>query len=394
MPMEKNTKIIRKANSYLVLDAIRRNDSITIEGIIDQTGLSRPTVLSILKKLQNDEVVMANGFAATEVGRQPALYSLNSTNHLAIGIDVDGPPINLVVSGLDGGVLYSHTWDIGFNDEGELIAKSILDQILVAMEKLKVGREDILGIALGLPASIDIFKNQTVRLSRLTKWNNFPVHDYIQTQTGIKTYLRNDTHLISVAEHKFLEGVRNSLFIVHRSGVGMSIIINDQIYEGAMGNSGYIGHTTIDINGRQCDCGLKGCFETYCSKRAIIKDYLTVSGKQAAYPEILDLASKGDRTAIRVLEMAGEYFGVGISNFIRTFEIYTVIIGDIICSEDHVFFRSIVESTERSLSNYTDEKPVIIRGKLDSSNFGLGGCHFILERFFAMPKLRLGELAK
>ncbi len=394
MPVEKNTKIIRKANSFLVLDAIRRNGSITIEGIIDQTGLSRPTVLSILKKLQNDEVVMANGFAATEVGRQPALYSLNSINHLAIGIDVDGPPVNLVVSGLDGEVLYSHTWDIGFDDEGALIAESILNQILAAMEKLHVGHQDVLGIALGLPASIDMYKNQTVRLSRLTKWNNFPIHDYIQSQTKIKTYVRNDTHLISVAEHQFLQGVRNSLFIVHRSGIGMSVIINDQIYEGAMGNSGYIGHTTIDINGRQCDCGLKGCFETYCSKRAIVKDYLTVSGKKATYPEILDLASGGDQTAIRVLELAGEYFGVGISNFIRTFEIYNVIIGDIICSEDHVFFRSIVTSTERNLKNFTDEKPAIIRGKLDSGNFGLGGCQFILEKFFARPKLRLGEAVR
>ena len=73
--MANTTKIVKKANSFLVLDAIRNQRYITIEGIIDKTGLSRPTVLSILKKLLADEIVVTSGLAPSDGGRQPVLYA-------------------------------------------------------------------------------------------------------------------------------------------------------------------------------------------------------------------------------------------------------------------------------------------------------------------------------
>jgi len=387
--MATNTKIVKKANRYIVMNAIRKSASITIEGIIQETGLSRPTVLNILKKFLDEEIVIPSGFAPSDGGRQPMLYALNPHRYFAIGIDVDGPPINLVVADLNGEVVYSKTWNINFGDEGAFITQSIIAEIDTAIQALHIEYKKVLGIALGMPATVDMEANTTVRLSRLYKWNNYPISDNINQHTGIKVYLRNDTHLISIAEHRMISNVDDSLFIVHRSGIGMSAIINNQLYEGAMGNPGYIGHTTLFIEGRDCDCGQKGCFEVYCSKRAITKDYAEAAGMQKSYPEILELAAKGDSTAIAIFEKAGELFGVGISNFVKTFEIYTVILGDVICDEDHIFFKSIVQSARKHLENYTNKPLLILKGKLTGENFGLGGCHFILSKYFASPKLRL-----
>lgn len=387
--MPNNSKIVKKANSYLVLNAIRKQTGITVEGIVDATGLSRPTVLSILKKLLDDDLVTASGTAQTDSGRHPVLYTLNATRHYAIGIDVDGPPINLVVADLNGEVHHSATWMIQLTDEGEAIAATILAQIDKAIQSLHINRARILGIGVGLPAVVDIAANRAVRISRLPKWNNFPLAEAIAKHTGAKVYIRNDAHLLGMAEHSMVTDADNTLYIVHRSGIGMSIMIGNQPYEGAMGNSGYVGHTTLVIGGRACDCGAHGCFEAYCSKRAIIQEYAEAGGDAVDYAQILQRAQNGESLALDTLQRAGALFGVAISNLVKNFEIYTVILGDMMCDEHHPFFRAIVAAATQNLQNYTNQQPCIRKGCLDSQSFGLGGCHLVLGKFFAHPKLRL-----
>jgi predicted NBD/HSP70 family sugar kinase len=384
-----NSKIVKKANSFLVLDAIRKHKHITIEGIIDNTGLSRPTVLSIIKKLLTDGVVSTYGLAPSDGGRQPMLFTLTSNSFYAIGIDVDGPPINLVVADLYGNVVYSCSWKIMLTDKAEMIVSGLIHEIDKAITTLNIDYSKIIGIGIGLPAVIDIAANTTVRLSRLSEWNNYPISEVVSQHTGVSVHIRNDAHLISIAEHSMVEDAENSLYIVHRSGIGMSAILGNQIYEGATGNSGYIGHSTLIINGKECDCGARGCFEAYCSKRAIVKDYQEMGGENISYEEILQRATQGEKLAIQVLESAGELFGVAVANFIKSYEIYTVILGDMMCNEKHLFFRSIVRSTKKNLNNFTNKQPRIVSGKLTSDNFGLGGAHFVLSKFFARPKLRL-----
>lgn len=387
--MAKTIKIAKKANIYLVLDTIRRKKECTIEELTDETGLSRPTILNILKDLKSEGVLTTSGYAPTEIGRQPVLYTLDTDNNFAIGIDVDVPPINLIITNSKYEIVYKKTWNTDYQEQPSAITEKIIREIQKALDKLGINYHKVLGIGLGLPASIDIENNATVRLSRITNWNNYPISQVIQEQTNIGVYMRNDAHLLSIAEHKMLNKDSDSLFIVLRSGIGMAAIINNHLYEGAQGNAGYIGHTILKIGGRECDCGLKGCFETYCSKRAIVKDYLAASNEKKTYLEILKLAKKGDPNAIKVLEQAGTYLGIGISNFIKIYEIYNVIVGDIRCDADHVFFQSIIKSTKDNLKNFTNVEPKIIPGKLESDNFGLGGCYFVLGKFFAKPEMQL-----
>lgn len=386
--MANNTTIVKKANSFLVLSAIRKHKLITIEGIVDTTGLSRPTVLGILKELQEEQLVSTSGVLQTESGRYPVLYALNATSSYAIGIDVDGPPANLVVADLNGNPVYSNAWRFQLTDSTERMIDTFSAEIHRALSTLAIAPTRILGVGIGLPAVVDVSANTAQRISRFTNWRPLAVAEALQ-QEGFKTYIRNDAHLLSLAEHSMLGDTDDSLYIVHRSGIGMAAIIGNQLYAGAMGNAGYIGHSTLMVDGRLCDCGQHGCFEAYCSRRAIAADFYAQSGEQASYAEIIQLAEDGHPQAVAVIERAGELFGVVVSNVIKSFEIYTVILGDLICDERHIFVRSIVASVRRRLRNYTDREPRIIVGKLGGSTFGLGGCRFVLGEFFAGPKLRL-----
>jgi len=147
--MVKNSKVAKKANVFQVLKTIRKGQPITIEEIIDQTGLSRPTVISILKELQITEKVSKSGFASSDVGRQPMLYALNTKCNFAIGIDVDGPPINLVVSDVNGKVVYNKSWTIDLFSEPENISARIINELDTAIAELNIDYKDVFGIAIG-----------------------------------------------------------------------------------------------------------------------------------------------------------------------------------------------------------------------------------------------------
>lgn len=384
-----NSKIVKKANKFLVLEIIKEYECITVEGIISHTGLSRPTVLTILKELTEENLVTKSGYAPSDIGRQPVLYSINANGYFSMGIDVDAPPVRLAISNLNGEPVYYSYWEIGLEDTVEDIVNIIIENINKAISEAGIDPSKILGIGLGMPAVIDKTKNKTAVISRIKGWVDVPVDSMIKAKTGIDVYVRNDAHLLGVAEKSFLKNTDDIIYIIHRSGIGAAIIINGHLYEGKYGNSGYIGHSAIEINGRQCDCGAKGCMETYCSKRSIIEDYYNLTGKRCSYVDIIKGAEKNDKDAVSVLIAAGEAFGIGISNVIKAYDISTVVIGDLKCSEKHVFFKTISETVKMNTENYALKPPKILVGKLKEQQYGLGGCHFVLKKFFSSPKLKL-----
>ena len=383
--MVKNTNIIKKANQALVLDAIKKNKKMTTEEIIAQTGLSRTTVLTIIKDISQRKLVEKSGRAKQAVGRQPALYSLSQNEYFVIGIDVDVAPIYLNIARIDGESVYYRQWTISNNVHALELADSLVCHIETALKEAKIDHKKIVGLGLGLPGILDIPNNTAINISRVEGWKSFPIADMIREKFGFETYVRNDTHLLGYIE--ITPEQANILYILHRSGIGMAPIIDGEVYEGAFGNSGYIGHTRIESKGKVCKCGAKDCLELYCSKRSIEKGYKELTGAECSYDELIDKSVHGDDAATKVFKSAGNYFGIGVANAIKTYDILDVVIGDLRCDENHTFFRSIVESVKENTVNFCQEVPNVSLSSSTKEIYGMGGCQFVLDHFFEQPKL-------
>jgi len=383
--MVKNSSIVKKANESLVLDTIKKNKGVTTEDIITYTGLSRPTVLSIVKGLCEKDIVEKSGFVKQSVGRQPVLYSLSQDSYYVMGIDVDVPPIYLTISRLDGEAVYSKKWLTSVNVSANEIVDFLISNIATALSENHIPPSKIIGLGLGLPALINVKENIAEKISRIRGWKDIRIAQIIEKKYGFPTYVRNDTHLLGHIERSSIN--EDILYILHRSGIGMVPIINGEVYEGAFGNSGYIGHTKIESKGRVCNCGSKDCMELYCSKRSIEDEYEKATNQVVEYDGLIEKASAGDITAINIFRNAGYYLGIGIANAIKSYDIPTVVIGDLRCDEEHVFFRSILESVKENSNNYSVEAPSVKLSKSTSNMYGMGGCQFVLEKFFEQPKL-------
>ena len=342
--------------------------------------------MTIMKDLQENNIIEKAGYEHQTVGRQAALYTLGSKNYFAIGLDVDVRPIYLAISKLDGTPICTKVWEVS----PESSAKDILDSIIIyiknVLKEAKISSDKIVGLGLGLPAVVDINRNSAEKISRIRDWNNIDVADVLEKEFSFPVYIRNDSHLLSNLE--ISPENQEFIYFLHRSGIGMAAVINGEVYEGHFGNAGYIGHTKVASNGEKCDCGAEDCLELFCSKRRIEKNYQKAVGEKYTYDQIVKFANEGDEEAVKIFENAGHYFGIGIANAVKTFDIPSIIIGDLRCTEEHVFFKSIVKSVEENLNNFRISDIDIKLASYPSEMNGLGGCQYVLNRFFVEPKLQ------
>lgn len=387
-----STRLIKTANSHLVLNIIRKADAVTVEEIVRTTHLSRPTVLNIIDDLLRRGIIDRAGFAESNVGRQPVLYAINNNTYFAIGIDFEFPPVRLVVTDLSGTIRYHKCWDSSFGAEKGDIVRSLIQNIQLSMDALQITIDNIIGIGLGIPGTVNIDRNTSEIISRIFEWNKTPLSEILSQHFPVPIYVRNDAHLMSLAvQTNPVLSNQDFMYIAYRTGIGMAIVQNGKLCEGRYGNSGYIGHTTMDINGDLCSCGNRGCLETFASKTTIENKYAQTKNldKRIGFDSILQAATGGDSIAINILENAGMYFGIAIANAVKILDVPTVIVDGLNCGNEHIFVQSIEQTVNRYCSSYALEPIQIIPFQSEESNYALGAAFFILDTFFQEPKLKL-----
>jgi glucokinase len=113
------------------------------------------------------------------------------------------------------------------------------------------------------------------------------------------------------------------------TGVGGGIILNDNIWEGACGFAGELGHATVNPKGEPCKCGSHGCLETEVSAEKIVKNYQAYSHSQEAVTseDVARKAKKNDQAALQAFAEAGRHLGIGLSIAINLLNPEKILLG-------------------------------------------------------------------
>jgi glucokinase len=164
-------------------------------------------------------------------------------------------------------------------------------------------------------------------------WENIPLRQILEVEFDAPAKVDNDANVAALAEHRFGagNGFENLLYITVSTGVGGGWILNNQVWHGAEGMAGEIGHTTVDPDGPVCTCGKRGCLERlasglYIAQRA--REWLetnpsrgrtlrSLSGDslEAVTAKLVSqAAAQGDRLAWEALEVAARALGIAIGN--------------------------------------------------------------------------------
>ncbi|GAA3664903.1 ROK family glucokinase [Nocardioides ginsengisoli] len=160
-------------------------------------------------------------------------------------------------------------------------------------------------------------------------WRDAPVRKALTERTGLPVVLDNDANCAAHAElvAGAARGVRSALLITIGTGIGGAILLDGRVVRGAHGLAGEFGHMQVVPGGLACECGLHGCWEQYCSGRALERVTRVALGRHLDGPEVTALARAGDEVALHAFGSIGTWLGVGVAGLVSAFDPERVVVG-------------------------------------------------------------------
>ena len=265
-----------------------------------------------------------------------------------IGIDIGGTNISTGVTDDDCNIVGRSKIKTDSGRPYPEVIEDIIESVKLAAEDAKIDMEDVKWIGAGCPGTCNC-DTGVVEYSNNLHWDNAPLRDDIEKAFGKKTYIDNDANAAAFGAYLAgaAKGSKNAVVITLGTGVGAGIIINGKIFSGTNFAGGEIGHTVIVVDGYQCTCGRKGCFETYASATGLVR--MTKEALEQ-HPEsrIAQLVEADGRVSARTAFNAAKMMddvgqavvdryinalACGIANTINVFQPDILCIGGGVCNE-------------------------------------------------------------
>ena len=273
------------------------------------------------------------------------------------------------------------------------IADDMAKMALQAVKNANLEISDIEWIGIGTPGIANSATGIIERANNLG-FVNTPMVKYIKETIDKPVFIENDANAAAYGE--FVAGAakeaRNAICVTLGTGVGAGIIIDGKIYSGSNYAGAEIGHTVIEVDGAECSCGRKGCFEAYSSatglirmsKEAIEKNPDSIMNKMAQEKggkvtarTSFDAMRAGDKSAKEVVDKYIKYLAAGITNTINIFQPDILCIGGGVCNEGDPLLlpvKALVENED--FAKNSEKRTEIVIAKL-GNDAGIIGAAFL-----------------
>lgn len=317
---------IKRKNRTTVFEIIKNHSPLSRAEIARLTGMSPTTVSRIVAELDHLDFMHEIEQETTSVGRKAILLKVNPKSVLSVGVEIDKTVIRIGAVDLDGSVIGGKSIARNPEESAEATLGSIAAGINALIDDERLDRRRIVGIGVGLPGIIDHAGGKAV-LSAQLGWKQADIAGLLKARTGLAVAVDNELKVKSLAEHMYgaAKGSKRSVLIGFGSGVGSSLIIDGDIYRGESNSAGEVGHTVVDPGGLRCDCGKKGCLQTYIAEAALIEQASRVK-PVASLDELFQARRDGERWAADIVDRAMAFIAVTIGNVACMYNPDTVIL--------------------------------------------------------------------
>ncbi len=333
----------RTLNKHLIIDHIRFSQGgYSRASLAREVGLSRAAVSTIVNELLARGIVREAERVSTGGGRPPIRLEINPGGGLVAGVDIGVTHVALVLADFSGAVLAERREPLNVMDGPEICLRQVNAHLQVLLAAQGVSLEDIAAFGVGVPGPVSQETGKVIAPPIMPGWEGFPVRDTLQTLWGRPVLVGNDADLGALGEWVYGagRGATHLAYVKVGSGVGAGFIFNGEIYRGAEGYAGEIGHITLMKDGPVCTCGNRGCLEALAGGTAIARQ--AQDAVRRGLPTRLDAiqpvesitarhvaqaAQMGDLVSQQIIVQAGHYLGIAIANVINLLNPGVLVIG-------------------------------------------------------------------
>jgi len=354
------------------------------------TGRSPAKIGKLVQQLVNAGVLTEEEPIETSRGRRPILLKPSKSLGYLLGVDIGMVHLRVVVTDLQGTILGSEERLSNARAEVSTALNGILATSDALLEKSGVTREKLLSVGVSHSGGIDPQTGECLYWHFAMHWKGVPIRRIFSDHYGVPCQVDDSVHCMTLAEKTFGEAKDADTFVLINvgQGIGSGLFIQGQLFSGAAGTAGELGHTTIVPGGPRCSCGNRGCLEILASGKSMIDaagqalsdnvttilQELVANDPGAITLEAISTAARsGDRLARRIISQAGSYIGIAVANLINFFNPPLIVFaGGAIEAAQDLLMDVIAREASASAFEPAYAKTRIVRSPLDSLSAARG----------------------
>jgi len=268
------------------------------------------------------------------------------------------------------------------------VARALLD---------RAPRDQMVGVGVGVSGIVSRSEGLSVKFPRAESWVNVPLAPILSERLGVATWLENDVQAATLAELRFGDGrsTSNFAYLHLGEGIALGIVANGQLYEGANGNVGELGHSIIEPDGPICYCGNYGCLESLASPSAVVRqaqeaitgagvesEILTLANGDIAavtIDHVFQAAAHGDRLASNLVEKAANYIGLSAANLVNILSPELLLLGGAMVERGALVLEAVTRNFRSLVMPSLREVTELRRAALGSSVCVLGAAALVFD---------------
>ncbi|MFL5697292.1 MAG: ROK family protein, partial [Ktedonobacteraceae bacterium] len=329
---------IRRTNRSSVLRRIYFGQSMSRQELSQHSGLSSASITNVVAELLEEGIVIEAGIEASQGGRPRSILSINPRYGYFIGVEVGDTRIRIELFDLTLHKLSAVAYPVVLSEnQPEQVVEYIHQGVKAVLAEAGITLENVLGIGVSVGGIVEQVEHVFAYIPSWG-WRSVPLATLLEKRFHMPIYLENAAKVMALAEGFFGagQGYEHLAVLLVATGIGAGIIADGSLYRGAGNSAGEWGHMTIELDGRLCRCGSRGCLEAYAGAPGIIASLremvprsplLHENDQESTLAAIVDAARNGDFTATQVLKDTAHYLGVGIANLINLFNPQLILLG-------------------------------------------------------------------
>ncbi|MBI4546730.1 MAG: ROK family protein [Ignavibacteriae bacterium] len=318
-------------------------------------------------------------------------------NTFAIGVDLGATKIKTGAVDTKGNVFDR----VAADTKASKGPTTVINQILYTISVLcsRCNQSECMGIGIGAPGVVSLDGNVVSHPPNFSDWTEVDLKDAISKVHSLPISVDNDANVAALAEAKYGAGVnqKDFLFVIWGTGVGGGIILDRKIFHGPSGGAGEIGHISIDYNGPLCNCGNRGCIESYIGQRYLsqrtreILEAMKINGRTSNIEQLVNgnldkiepsiisqAAEQGDQSAIGILQEAGELLGYALASVFNVLDLNVAVIGGGISAAPQFVFQAIESSTRSRVLKPHQNHIQVLRANLGNNAGIIGAASLVM----------------
>ncbi len=347
--------LTKSGNQRRILNLIRQEKKTTKAELAKKLKLSIPTVTNNIMLLKDAGLVRLLETADSTGGRPPAVVEFLGDAFYSVGVDIRRESAEIILIDLNCHCLAKGSIPISLKTGMGDVIKEIGLWLEKKIFYMNMASERILGIGFSVHGIVEEEKLQ-IKFPFARDW-----FDFSRYKNALKwqAFLENEANLGAKAEWEL--GLASAeaydiVFLSINQGVGTGIMIGNQLYKGSANKAGEFGHMAIYNNGRQCQCGMLGCWEAYVSVLAFEESYPI--GRRSLR-EIFQDYESGEAAAVFHVKKYIQALALGLRNIMLILDPHSIVIGGEMSLYAHLFANELADYFQTSMKQFHSSRHIL-----------------------------------